>query len=272
MWSLCMSDEAKKLLADHEAAKRGDAYKEECSDQFFFSFFKGPLVMIVSSVLTWMCFLAAEDCFTRDLLNHHDFYSPLWGVFFSVLVVVVGLLALVTFMGTTGSWKQCWMLIFGEKYAQRRLPEEEALLQDKLVLNTVELNRQVKLYETLRSELEIQNGLAEAGLPTDIDVVRGRVIAQALYDDIAPKLMQLDALIKRRARKAEGEEVDLSAMREILGDRHGDVIAQLKTEQELGGDPAVQALHSAISNDDLNTELGDAAAFARKLAAKRQTQ
>jgi len=269
---LSMPNGSEELLRKHAAAKRGDAYWYLRGEHSSIAFTAGPFMTLLMTAITWFCVNAAVGLFTHNPSDWQDIYSPVGGVIASLVGVVFGLLTLGCLLGVLSSGKEYFDLVTGKKYLHRRTEEEEATLQDKLVLDAVELRRQVDIYNTLFRELVCQEGMDAAGLPTDIDVVRGRLVAQALHDDLAPKLLQLDALIKRREHQSSGQTVDLAALQEVLGDRHRDVLAELKTQQEMGGDAAAHMLHSVILNDETNVELGDASAFARKLAAKRGQQ
>lgn len=270
LMSLVMPEGSQELVEAHAAAERGDAYASLRREIREVDFSLYPIVTVGFGLLAWCTASLSWDCMIDDPMSWNDVVAPWLG---RMLMVVAGTLGVLACLGGYGYVKgrvEYHKLSVGAPYRHRRLPEEEEVLKDKLTVVAVELSRQVELYESLRAEVEFQGRMAEAGLPADLDIERCRQIAHALHDDLAPKLAQLSVLIQRRNRKAEAKEVDLVALRDTLGGQHRDLIANLKAQQEMDGDPAVQLLHNAVRADAVNAELGDTAAAARELAARRR--
>lgn len=259
-----MPEEALEILSEYKAAERGDGYWKERKENFQLGFWTGLCSIIGGAFSSGVTFLLLDAQSTDPSL----LLNIVWSIFAVLWVVATLFLGVASVVCIATYFK----MVFHKQYARRRTPEEEVTLQDRLTLAAVELDRQVKACNKLVEEIELQEEMEQEGIPTDIDLARARLIAQALREELEPKLRQLAVLIKRRNRKAEGEIIDLAAMHEVLGDRHSSVLAEIKTQHELGGDPAVATLHQAVLLDQVNAELGDARAVARQLALKRQVQ
>jgi hypothetical protein len=260
-----------ELLEAHAAVVRGDKYIEKRND-LGWAFVGGPILVALTTLLTIGSGLVAEQCWVDSPVLLFDMHHNYWlTISFGVVSVFFALLTLAGSYLSLKDMISYLRMVFAKEYAHRRMPTEEALLQDKLTLVAVELARQVEMHNALATELNLQEDLAKDGLPTDMDLERGQLIAHALREYLDPKLSQLDVLIRRRNHRASGQQVDLADMREVLDDRYNSVLAELRTEQEMGGDAAVSTLHSALLSDDVNEKLGDPAAIGRRLAARRST-
>ena len=268
MDALSMPEGSKKLIKAHAAAQRGDASKAERVSEAETAFTAGPIGTLFLGLVTFGAGVMSWNLFVDDPMWIDDFNNSILGGVSAACAVICGAVTIGFCHATLAGILKWRKLVFDKQYRHRRMPDEEEVLKDRLILDTLELDRQVKIYEDFCREIEFQDRKAKAGLPTSLDVVRGQQIAGELHDQLEPKLKQLDLLIEGRNRKASGDQVDLVALRETLNGHHGHLLAELKAQQELDGDPAEYALHSALLYDDVNAELGDPTAAARNLAAR----
>jgi hypothetical protein len=271
MNTLTMPEGAEELIDARISAQEGKGYLAELKRTLLWSCFS-PLIATLFAMFAWFYIMMTLDTWIDDPNLIDDVSSPMLAIFPGLIALILACYSLIYLLGAGASFLSALKMFSRKRYPHRRLPAEEDLLKDRLSLDAVALAEQVKVYNRLVTELELQREMHHAGLPSDIDIERASRLAQSLHADLSPKLRQLELLIKRRQLQDDNQEVDLVTMREMLGDRHRDLLAELKTQKELGGNAPESALHSALSYDSLNAELGDADAASRELKARRKKE